>query len=551
MAESYFPTTVELLQLQSRRRMLLGMFLIAGTLLAFGASGALYMIAPHMHGALIGLLGLATFVVVSVPVLIWIKPEAGIYFLFFAATTCTAVGGGALRITMPGSFIPLWMNISTIGAGFAHTNALNAIYFAPCEIIMILVGLSMIIKGIVSGTWQFRGGVLWKPFAIYLAFVCFGFVKGMTSGGDMTMALYEVRPQFWWAIGYFLAANLIRDRKQAMVLLWLAVIGPGLQSVSVFATYASMGFKSDENGISVHDDSLLFNMLMFVFFLGVMTKSNKRMTWFAAFFLPTALISQLANQRRAGIAAFIIAFVPLLPIMYSLFQEQRKRVTSFAIVFFALVAVYMPIAWNGTGAWALPARAIRSQSQPTERDASSDYYRLAEEANLKFTRNLDPWRGQGYGKPFGKLFVLATTNVGFLDYMPHHSVLWVWMRLGHFGFLAFFMLISSTIVLGLQVLRKVKDLQLRILGVLGVLYTLMIWVFGKYDLVFANGRQLFLCGTLVGVLGVLEQIDRNHRGESEVIAPEEEEEESPALPGIEQPEIVMPGVSLGDFGVKA
>ena len=203
-------------------------------------------------------------------------------------------------------------------------------------------------------------------------------------------------------------------------------------------TFAARGFKVSDQGVLTHDDSMELNMIVFIALIGLLARQNKKLTLTAVCLTPVAIMAQLANNRRAGIAAFIIAFVPLLPIMYVAFKERRRQIGMFAAGFCVCAAVYLPIAWGSNAVWALPARAIRSQSSPDSRDAGSDYYRLAENMNLKSTRDVRPWFGYGYGKPMIMVVPMPfIATGGFTDYMTHNSVLWVWMRTGHCGVFLF------------------------------------------------------------------------------------------------------------------
>src|SRR5262249_41094509 len=163
-------------------------------------------------------------------------------------------------------------------------------------------------------------------------------------------------------------------------------------------------------------------------------------------------------------------------------KERRKQIVTFALSFSFATAIYLPLAWNASGPWALPARAIRSRSDPNQRDAGSDYYRLAENANLKLTRDTSPWYGIGYGKPFIEFSALPKVTTGFLKYLPHNSILWIWMRIGHLGFFMFLMLVASVLIKGPQILKEVRDPLVQTAGILGLLMLLMLFTFGEFDL---------------------------------------------------------------------
>ena len=65
-----------------------------------------------------------------------------------------------------------------------------------------------------------------------------------------------------------------------------------------------------------------------------------------------------------------------------------------------------------------------------------------ENDNLKYTRDLNPWTGIGFGRPFARILVLPDINFGQKDYFAHNSILWLWANIGHVGFFIFLMLIA-------------------------------------------------------------------------------------------------------------
>ena len=144
----------------------------------------------------------------------------------------------------------------------------------------------------------------------------------------------------------------------------------------------------------------------------------------------------------------------------------------------------------------------------------SNVYRMAEDANLKFTRDLFPWTGLGFGKPFVRVVGLPEIQFPLRDYFPHNSLLWVWYSEGHIGFFIFLMMVAAVIITGIHQLKKTKDPFVRMLGVLAIMDMIMVFVYGKYDLQLTNYREMTLAGLMVGMLSVLTLIDNSPPRES-------------------------------------
>ena len=202
--------------------------------------------------------------------------------------------------------------------------------------------------------------------------------------------------------------------------------------------------------------------------------------------------------------------MPLFPLLLNLLKERRKQIGTIAVVFSLVSIVYLPLAWNSNGAWELPARAIRSQTDPNQRDLASNSYRSAEEYDLKVTRDVNQIIGYGYGRKFIQVIVLPNVTTDFVYYMPHNSILWVWMRIGNVGFFLFWMMIAMFIIRGLGILKEVHSSESRIFGILALCMLLMTLTFGKYDLALVDSRVLSITAILIGVLGILPKLETRH-----------------------------------------
>jgi O-antigen ligase len=329
----------------------------------------------------------------------------------------------------------------------------------------------------------------------------------MSSGGDHTFVLWELRAQVYFYLAYLMGTNLFEDREAMMKVLWAMTIGIALKSIIGTRNFIINPNVTADEGVLRHEDSLLMNMVVLGALLMGIGGMDARLRRTMLLFVPTCVTTVLANGRRASIAALLLAMPITMVMCATMMQEKRKKLMTIMGVLGFVMAIYTPIAWNGKGVWALPARAIRSQFDPSDRDASSDYYRLAENANLKYTRDLNPWIGYGYGKEYITIYEQYGRTDVFARILPHNGVLWIWMRLGHPGFFCFWMFFASVMVWGPNMLKKVKDPKLQIIGIYGIGAFLMLVMYGKYDLAFANYRAMILVGMLLGLCASVPRID--------------------------------------------
>jgi hypothetical protein len=513
MVEQYYPSTTELMRQSRNRRAMMTALLCATVAVVFGTIGALLLLT-NIQPVFAWLLGLVAFTVFAIPVMVWHSPRGALYGLFIAALLFGGSPGAYFDVVMPTSLVPFWWNVSIIAQNWKVT-ALNGFAFSPAELVMIMITLTWLIKGIVSREMVIWRGPMFAIMLVYVAMVTFGFLHGKFRGGDTIVALWEVRTQFHLLLAYVLVSNLIKDLKQVMPLYWMVIICAAIQSILSVIKYQSLGGVVPDAGFAMHDVAFTLDVGLFMCLLLIVIPFDRKLLAGALVGLPIILAGILVNQRRGAIGAAVIAFVPLLPLAWTLFPQWRSRVGVIGAVIVAVSAIYFPLAWNASGPWALPARALRSQSDPNERDANSNNYRMAEDQNLKYTRDTQPWTGIGYGRPFIQVNPMPLIDFPMKDYLPHNGVMWVWMRLGHFGFLAFLMMLFTIIIKGIQVLKRVSDPALKVIGMLSVLTVTMLLVYSKYDMQLISPRSVFVTFALVGLCSAIARFGAAPEGEAQ------------------------------------
>ena len=85
--------------------------------------------------------------------------------------------------------------------------------------------------------------------------------------------------------------------------------------------------------------------------------------------------------------------------------------------------------------------------------------------------------------------------------IPHNQILWVWMRTGSLGFLAFWLMICAMIIRCCHLVRaKGADVEAKTLGIFTGQVIAMLIVFGLLDLQLVNFRDLLFTGFFLGVV---------------------------------------------------
>jgi len=442
-------------------------------------------------------------IAIMLPILLWKFPKFSLYFLFFAICLFEIIPLGLNEI--PTTLIPFFWNVNTIlqvyaGASDAHEFPLNMF-----EIFIIVAGAASLIRSVYTGTAKLNSGPLFWPLLGYEAFVVFGWIHGLFTGGDFKISLQEVRSQFYLILAYVIGVNSVQDKETVRKLQWAMVLCIGLKGLFYtlcrFTLYA--GQPVPDQGVGSHEESFFFNSYIIFFIVSIVYRPSKALFYTTIGFLPLVILGNLACNRRAGTAALIIVLPIMIAVLYKNLPKSRKMIAVVALSFAILSTGYYQVFKNSGSMIAQPARAVKSQFDPDERDASSNAYRDAENQDLMATIKLDPILGYGYGKRMLHAVPIADISAlyEFWDVVTHNQILWIWMRVGTIGFTAFWIAVCSCIIFGIQrATNPDVDWELQGISLYTVLVFSMLIVFGLLDLQLSNFRDMLFVGIWLGIL---------------------------------------------------
>jgi hypothetical protein len=170
---------------------------------------------------------------------------------------------------------------------------------------------------------------------------------------------------------------------------------------------------------------------------------------------------------------------------------------------------YMLLFWNSTSTIGLPAQAIKSvvsQGQANAADYSSNLYRMIENVNLHFTIRQVPFTGVGFGKQFYVIIPMA--DISFFtwwQYLPHNSILWLWLKMGVFGFIWTLFLIGVSIMAGARSLRRLPNHDLSAISFIATLYIVMHFTYTYVDIAW-DIQSMVLMGAMMGIVNSIEHV---------------------------------------------
>jgi O-antigen ligase/polysaccharide polymerase Wzy-like membrane protein len=221
---------------------------------------------------------------------------------------------------------------------------------------------------------------------------------------------------------------------------------------------------------------------------------------------PLLLYTMLATERRAGIIVFLVG---ILVIALTTMVVRHKAFFISVLPVVAITVLYLGAFWNASGIVGQPARAIKSLYAPDPRDAASNLYRILETINITATIHSDPVLGIGFGREF--LMAVSLPDLSwwpFWHFETHNNILWVWMKTGVIGYILFWILVGGAISRAAFAAKRLSDPTLRCAALFCLVSIVGTVVFAYVDLGLVSGRVTMLFGTALGILAVVERIDK-------------------------------------------
>ena len=353
------------------------------------------------------------------------------------------------------SWFPALKNLSSTESIMFFSNSLTV---SPFEITLMWALAVTAYRNIASMGRPFRSARLVRPMLVLMALAAAGFAIGLSRGGDSRAAIYEVRPLIYLPLLYLLVVNVCRTMADYRRVFWAAIAGIFVQSLLSLNVYFRLsattrdGLESlNEHGSAIGMNLLLVTTILALVYQGVPTRVRVILVALST----PVLWAYIVNERRAAFVGLAAALI-LLAII--LFWRQRRTFWKVVPISAIVFAAYTGAFWTSSAPVGFPAQAVKSVIAPDslgEADRSSNDYRKIESYNLYYTIRSSPITGLGFGQPFLRPVPLADISVfEFNAYLPHNSLLWIWIKMGFLGFVAVLYLFVTTLLLGADRVRR-------------------------------------------------------------------------------------------------
>ena len=454
-------------------------FVVCGSLLVAVAAGEL---VAHDRGALV-----LALVGVLIPIVLWQKPSLAPVLLVAVALT-----------------IEQYPEIAAPGAAGATARIPIFHGMGGVRLSDLLLALTVAIYVAKRGTGVVREwprSPMTCALGAFLATVAVGVGLGVATGGSVAVALAEVRPFVYLGLAYLVASTAITTRRAVRAVLWAFVLGSGLKAFQGIYIFLSVRHLSPRpEAVLGHEESLffaLFVLLTIALWLYAVPGLLRRT---ATTLLPVVVAADLANGRRTAWLILAVGLVVVIAAGMVSLPNRRGFLQRLAVAILLVSAVYFPAYWDKTGGLAQPARAFHSAISPGPRDAASNLYRLQEEENLRLNIRQAGPLGKGLGHPIN--YALPIEDISDIDpyiaYVPHNGVLYLILRLGILGSIAFWALIGIAIIAACRLARS-PDRELAIVGMLLACAVPSYVLLGYNDQGFYYYRVAFVMGALLGL----------------------------------------------------
>jgi O-antigen ligase len=408
----------------------------------------------------------------------------------------------------------------------------------PLELCLAALLLGWLFTMMATGSVTVKRGSLFWPVVIFFGFMTFGLLFGLARGGNSNAAFWEFRAVAYLPIIYLLVTNLFETRKQYVRLYWLIMIAVLINSVIALFYERTLSLP-EQDGLETlvaHGATLPMNaMVVLVGAAWLLRARSQALRYVLPLMAIPVVIVYLISQRRAAVVALIGGLVVL---GLFVFWTNRRMFWRVAPIVLILGSLYTAAFWHSeSGTAGFPAQAIKSVIKPNEvsqRNQSSDLYRVVEKQDVLFTIDSSPLTGIGFGRPFLRPYPLPNITPFLLEpYMPHNSILWVWMKAGLGGFIAMLFLFGTAMRVGARGALKIGRGEFGAITLTSTAFVLMYAVFAYVDIAW-DAQNLVILGVALAQIANAVRMTEPGDGPTATASAGVERDVAGELPGLAQ-----------------
>jgi len=304
---------------------------------------------------------------------------------------------------------------------------------------------------------------------LYAGMVLIEFGRGMTSGGDLSIALWQARSLIHLPFYFFIFQAGLRGPADFRAIGRAVVLAACLRALLViyvrFTVFADVSLETLIY-VTNHDDSTTFALAMVILLVGLNEEPTRRQISACVLCLPLIAAGVIVNHRRLAWVDF--AAVMLVYFFMSPWTRIKRAVARGFVLSLPLLLVYIAAGWNSGSKVFGPVKMIKSVVSSDADRSTLD--RDVENWNLASTMHGSRALGRGLGKQYDEVFPMDDISVAFPQYksFPHNSVLGVWVFFGFLGFVALWSLFVTAIFLAARSYHRGATPQMRTAAIAGL-----------------------------------------------------------------------------------
>ncbi len=309
-----------------------------------------------------------------------------------------------------------------------------------------------------------------------------------------------------------LTTSLILERRHLFELLAVITGCLAIMTLEMAWRYLTVLRPGDFGGVLEqafnHDGAMLVAVLSVIGGASFLWSSQPKYRIGSMLLMLLSVYVVLVARRRAAIIGAESGLLVLGIMLAITYSGRFARWFPFVLL---IAVLYAGAFWNNPDTLGQPVRGFRSvfQSQQlSERDKQSDEYRVAERYNAWANIRAQPILGSGFGLAYAKPVPLTDlSNIWpFWAYIPHNSILWLWMKGGLPLFLAFWFLLGSSCAQGVNLAKRVSDPLPTAITASVCAYFVMVVLMAYVDLGLQSARLMILFGSCLGLISVVERL---------------------------------------------
>jgi hypothetical protein len=262
-----------------------------------------------------------------------------------------------------------------------------------------------------------------------------GILPGLTAGSIQGLLWHDLRGLVFAVIAFLVTLGFAREGKFPIEQVILAGVG-GLAVVTLgkYFIWADPDNPDVAYGLQfAHESGVLFGTGFTLAAVRLLQPRplGQRLAYLA--YDAVVMGAMMASGRRA---AMLCLFACALVLLWLLLPRRPLLISTLGMLALFGGGWLVSSQWDAEGGlFSEPVRAIRSQFDPSMRDASSDAYRDVERENILRTLQEAPLLGVGFGQEYHQYDrrVPVLTDWDLQLVTPHQSVLWLWLKMGLAG----------------------------------------------------------------------------------------------------------------------